>query len=260
MRTSAEYFVDDPPPDDALYLSEFARSAFDYLLLTYSGPLLAALPRGDRHSVLVLPALHTTDASTQILRTVLKFLGYRTYGWRLGLNVGPTSKAVHGMRTRLAYLADRYQRPVSLIGCSLGGIFARRLARQTPELVRQVITLGSPIRLARHSQSRAAPVFHLYAHRHVEPLDLPLEHGAGPLPVPATSIYTPFDGIVAWRTCLDVPSTRAENIGVLGSHFGIAHHPATLWAVADRLAQPAGTWAPFQPPSLLRAAYLTSGS
>ena len=120
--------------------------------------------------------------------------------------------------------------------------------------------LGSPIRLARHEQSRANRLFHLYAHEHIEPLNLPLEDGEGPLPVPATSIYTPLDGIVAWRTCLDEPSAQAENIAVLASHLGIANHPAAIWAIADRLAQPADQWQPFQPPSLLRTAYLAPGS
>jgi pimeloyl-ACP methyl ester carboxylesterase len=81
--------------------------------------------------------LHATDASTITLRTVLKQLGYRTYGWRLGRHNGPTSKVVHGMRARLDHLTNRHQRPVTLIGCSLGGIYARQLARRTPQAVRQ---------------------------------------------------------------------------------------------------------------------------
>lgn len=242
-------------PGHLLYLTDPARAAVDYALLASAAPLLAAFPRGDNHPVLVLPRLYGSDASTGTLRTVLRHLGYRTYGWRLGRNIGPTSKAVHGMRARLDYLTNHYQQPVTLIGWSLGGIYARQLARRTPQAVRQVITLGSPIRLARHEQSRANRLFHHHAHQHIEPLDLPLEHDEGPLPVPATSIYTPLDGIVAWRTCLDEPGPRAENIAVLASHLGIAHHPATLWAVADRLAQPADRWTPFQPPALLRMAY-----
>lgn len=258
MRDTAHR--DHRAPGDLLYLTEAARASFDYLLLTYSTPLLALLPRGDGHPVLVLPRLHGTDVSTTTLRTVLKGLGYRTYGWQLGRNIGPTSKVVHGMRARLDYLTNRYQSPVTLIGWSLGGIYARQLARRTPHAVRQVITLSSPIRLARHEQSRANRLFHRYAHEHVEPLNLPLEDGDGPLPVPATSIYTPLDGIVAWQTCLDELSPRAENIAVLSSHLGIAYHPAALWAIADRLAQPADDWTPFQPPLLLRTAYLTPGS
>ena len=123
-----------------------------------------------------------------------------------------------------------------------------------------MITLSSPIRLVRYEQSHANRQFHLYAHQHIEPLNLPLEHDDDPLPVPATSTYTPLDGMRAWRTCLDEHTPRAENIAVLASHFGITHHPAALWAIADRLAQPADQWKPFQPPPLLPTAYLAPGS
>jgi hypothetical protein len=85
--------------------------------------------------------------------------------------------------------------------------------------------------------------------------DLPLEHGDSQLPVPTTSIYSPLDGIVAWRTCLNEPAPQAENIAVAASHLGLGHRPAVIWAIADRLAQPAGQWAPIRPPPLLRPAY-----
>ena len=119
----------------------------------------------------------------------------------------------------------------------------------------QVITLGSPIRLAHEGQSRARRAFNRYAHLHVVPRELPLESGGDPLLVPATSIYSRCDGIVAWQACLDVPSARAENIAVVGSHLGFGHHPAVIWAVADRLAQPLGEWAPFRAPAALRPLY-----
>jgi pimeloyl-ACP methyl ester carboxylesterase len=205
--------------------------------------------------VLVLPGLMAGDVSTRPLRRVLRRLGYSVHGWRLGRNIGPTAQAVQGMRARLDDLSGRHGQPVTLLGWSLGGIFARDLARRSPAAVRQVITLGSPFRLARHDQSRAHRVFDRYSHLHVERWQLPLEHGRGPLPVPATSLYSKLDGIVAWRACLDDPSPRAENIAVYASHFGFGHHPAVLWAVADRLAQPAGTWAPFRAPLLLRPAF-----
>jgi hypothetical protein len=90
---------------------------------------------------------------------------------------------------------------------------------------------------------------------HVVPRELPLESGVGALPVPATSIYSRCDGIVAWQACLDPPSPRAENIAVVSSHLGFGHHPAVIWAVADRLAQPLDEWAPFRPPPALRLLY-----
>jgi pimeloyl-ACP methyl ester carboxylesterase len=246
---------DTAAPGPLLYLTEPARAVIDFGLLTSSAPALAALPRGDGHPVLVLPGLGATDSSTLILRTVLRRLGYRTHGWRLGRNIGPTAQTVHSMQTRLDQLTTRCREPVSLIGWSLGGIYARQLAKRTLHAVRQVITLGSPIRLASKEQGHADRRFGQHFDWHVQTRDLPLEHDRGPLPVPTTSIYSPLDGIVAWRTCLNEPGPQAENIAVSASHLGFGHHPAVIWAVADRLAQPAGRWVPFRPPPLLRPAY-----
>ena len=237
-----------------LYLSEPGRAVADFGLYLAARPLAARLPRGDGHPVLVLPGLLADDRSTLALRGVLRRLGYAVHGWGLGRNIGPTALCVTGIRDKMAQLTERYDQPVSVIGWSLGGIFARDLARRSPDSVRQVITLGSPFRLARFSQTRAAKVFDRYSHLHVERRTLPLEPD-GPLPVPATSIYSHFDGIVHWQTCLDTPGERCENIAVMASHLGLGHHPASIWAITDRLAQPAGTWAPFKAPLFLRPAF-----
>jgi pimeloyl-ACP methyl ester carboxylesterase len=227
----------------------------DFGLYLAARPLTPRLPRGDGHPVLVLPGLLADDVSTRALRATLRKLDYRVHGWGLGRNIGPTAMCVKGMRDRIVDLTERYQRPISLIGWSLGGIFARDISRRAPESVRQVITLGSPFRLARHSQSRATRVFERFSHLHIEHRTLPLESNAGPLPVPATSIYSHLDGIVAWQACLDRPGERCENIAVLASHLGLGHHPASIWAIADRLAQPEGTWQPFRAPLFLRPAF-----
>ncbi len=238
-----------------LYLSEPGRAVADYGLYLAALPLSPSLPRGDGHPVLVLPGLLADDVSTRALRNVLRRLGYDAHGWGLGRNIGPTAACVKGMRDMVDHLADEHGKPVSLIGWSLGGIFARDLARRTPDSVRQVITLGSPFRLARNSQSRATKVFDRFSHLHVEHRTLPLESESLPLTVPATSIYSHFDGIVHWQTCLDTPGERCENIAVMASHLGLGHHPASIWAVADRLAQPEGEWKPFKAPLFLRPAF-----
>jgi pimeloyl-ACP methyl ester carboxylesterase len=238
-----------------LYLTEPGRAVADYGLYLASRPLAPRLPRGDGHSVLVLPGLLADDRSTGALRTTLRRLGYDVHGWGLGRNIGPTAACVTGMRDLVSHLADRSGKPVSIIGWSLGGIFARDLARRTPDSVRQVVTLGSPFRLARHSQSHATKVFDRFSHLHIEHRALPLESDAAPLTVPATSIYSHFDGIVHWQTCLDTPGERCENIAVMASHLGLGHHPASIWAIADRLAQPEGTWKKFKAPLFLRPAF-----
>jgi pimeloyl-ACP methyl ester carboxylesterase len=244
----------DAPPL-SLLLTEPGRALGELSLYFALLPALLALPRGDGHPVLVLPGLMADDTSTSALRAVLRRLGYAVYGWRLGRNIGPTASCVDGLRTCLSDLARRHGRAVSLIGWSLGGIFAREQAREMPGSVRQVITLASPFRLARPGQTRAHRAFERYSHLHVKRPDLPLERDGKPLPVPATSLYSHLDGIVAWESCLDTAGDRSENIAVLASHLGIGHHPAAVYAVADRLAQAEGGWKPFRPPPVLRPAF-----
>lgn len=261
LAEATEPGMDRPPwsdhtaavaPGVGLWLTDIPRAVIEYGQLVAALPLRRALPSGDGHPVLVLPGLLAGDGTTWTLRRLLTRLGYQAHGWGLGVNIGPTTKAVAGMSALLDDLHIRYDAPVSLIGWSLGGIFARRLARRNPSAVRQVITLGSPYRMQHEGQSRAASHFNLFARLHAERHELPLSMENEPLAVPSTSIYSRYDGMVAWQTCIDATSDRAENIAVLSSHIGYGHHPATIWAIADRLAQPAGTWAPFRPPTALR--------
>ena len=241
----------DAPPLP-LFLTEPGRAGAELGLFLAARALWPSLPVGDGHPVLLLPGLLADDHSLLPLRRTLRKLGYRTHGWQLGRNIGPTFAAVRGMETRVDELADRYGRPVSVIGWSLGGVYARALARRRTERVRQVITLGSPIRMARRGQTRATSTFERFAHLHVEQASYPLEDGLPPLGMPATSIYSRLDGIVSWRASLDLPGPRVQNIAVLSSHLGFGHNPAAIWAVADRLAQPEHQWAPFRAPSMLR--------
>jgi pimeloyl-ACP methyl ester carboxylesterase len=250
----------DGGPALPLYWSEIARASAGWGFFLASLPLSPTLPAGDGHPVLVLPGLLAGDGSTVALRCLLRGLGYDVSGWELGRNLGPTAEAVSGMDGRLEELVQRHGHRVSLVGWSLGGIFARTLVRRSPELVRQVVTLGSPFRLARSDQSRATRVFERFSHLHVEHLSLPLEDGAEPLPVPTTSVYSRYDGIVAWRACLDAPGPFAENVEVYGSHLGLGHNPAVIWAVTDRLAQPEGAWRPFRAPAALRPFFPRPGT
>ncbi|MBS9532220.1 alpha/beta hydrolase [Mycobacterium sp. M1] len=257
-------------PGRLLYLTEPARAVADFGLLAAGAPLLALLPRGDGHPVLVLPGLGSADSSTALLRSVLRRLGYRTFGWGLGRNDGPTGAATRGMAARLDELTGRFGVPISLIGWSLGGLYARQIARRRPADIRQVITLGTPVRLAAALTADRKPAtedlsdFPPWPHWSawarwyggLQGRDPDRTHpDAGPLPVPTTSIYSPLDGIVGWRICRTVAAPRTENIVVAASHLGFAHNPAVIFAIADRLAQPTGQWAPFRPPALLRAGY-----
>jgi len=239
------------------YLTEPTRAVVDYGRMAGARPVLDGAPRGDGHPVLVLPGLLASDRSTAPLRRFLRGLDYHVRGWRLGLNIGPTRGILTGMRQLLQEIAERHGEPVSLIGWSLGGIYARELARERPELVRGVITLGSPYRLTQPRETHAHRVFALLSPLHAPDDELPPpEHTRPGLSVPATSVYSRSDGIVHWRTCVEDPGPRRENVGVVSSHLGYGHNAAVLWLIADRLAQDAGRWRPFVPPPALSHLYL----
>jgi len=203
-------------PSRLLLAAEAPRALGELVLLQAARPLLAGAPRGDGHPVLVLPGLGADDRSTVPLRRFLRGRGYRVHGWRSGINV-PSAETIERLRRRVADLRSQDPRPMSIVGWSLGGIYARRIARSVPDAVRAVVTLGSPFRSAPPGE------------------DLPL-------PVPSTSVVSRSDGIVPWQACVDAPSGPHETIEVLGSHIGLGHHPAVLFVVADRLAQPPGAW------------------
>jgi pimeloyl-ACP methyl ester carboxylesterase len=240
-------------PGLGLFLSEPGRAVADYGALLAASPLLLAAPRGDGHAVLVLPGFLAEDSSTATLRTFLRARGYEVAGWRLGRNLGPTAAILGGMTALLAELAERSGRRVSLVGWSLGGIFARELARNHPDAVRQVITLGSPFGLVDPRDSRANSAFQRYTRLHVDAPSLPRrDELARPIPIPATAIYSKLDGIVPWRACLEAAGPHSENVGVYSSHMGLGHNAAALWVVADRLALPEGKWRPFRAPAVAR--------
>jgi pimeloyl-ACP methyl ester carboxylesterase len=240
-------------PSLALFISEPGRALADYGAMLASSPLLLRAPRGDGHPVLVLPGLLAEDASTATMRAYLRSLGYAVHGWRLGRNLGPTAAILTGMRARLAELHRGSGQSVSLVGWSLGGIFARELARSRPELVRQVITLGSPFGLAAAGDSRADAAYRRLGVLHVGPDSLPpRERLSRPIPVPTTAIYSRLDGVVPWQACMNPAGRRLESVAVYSSHVGMGHNAAVLWVIADRLARPEGAWQPFRPPFLAR--------
>lgn len=240
-------------PSLALFISEPGRAIADYGAMLAAAPMMLRAPRGDGHSVLVLPGLLGMDASTATMRAYLRSLGYAVHGWRLGRNLGPTRAILSGMDARLEELHSASGRPVSLVGWSLGGIFARELARSRPALVRQVITLGSPFGLTDPHDSRAHSAYRRLGGLHVSPASLPdRERLSRPIPVPNTAVYSRLDGVVPWRACINNTGRHRENVAVYSSHLGMGHNAAVLWVIADRLAQPEGSWQPFRAPLLAR--------
>jgi len=232
------------PPGLGLLLAE-ARGIFEFNASLLLSPLLMRAPRGDGHPVLTLPGFLASDLSMAPMRRYLSQIGYDTHAWRMGRNVGGIMRTRAALRDRLAEIHASSGRKVSIVGWSLGGVYARDLALQAPEMVRYVITLGSPFA----NDVRATNATRLYEALSGEAVEDNSELRraiSGDLPVPATSIYSRSDGIVNWRTCLLCPSDTAENIEVhFASHVGLGVNPAALWAVADRLAQGEGQFRQF---------------
>jgi pimeloyl-ACP methyl ester carboxylesterase len=232
------------PPGLGLLLAEM-RGIFELNASLLLSPLLMRAPKGDGHPVLTLPGFLASDLSMAPMRRYLKELGYDAHAWNMGRNIGGISRMRTALRERIAGIHESSGRKVSLVGWSLGGVYARDLALQAPQLVRYVVTLGSPFA----NDVRATNATRLYEALSGEAVDHDPELReaiSGDLPVPTTSIYSRADGVVNWRTCLLRPSTTAENIEVyLASHVGLGVNPAALWAVADRLAQPEGQFRQF---------------
>lgn len=257
VQTSGHGEGREGAPSTLLLALEAPRAASEFWAFLAAAPWLGLAPRGEGQPVIVLPGFMASDESTFALRAYLGGLGYEVQGWQLGRNLGPTKKVMNGMHDLLVEVAALHEQPVSIVGWSLGGVYARELAHREPDLVRQVIMLGSPFRLADPRQSSIYRLYETQAHRHDPGIGrLPaFERLAQPAPVPSTSIYTRTDGVVAWETCVDTRGPLRENIAVVGSHCGLGFNPAALWAVADRLAQPEGRWRAFKPPLWLRPAY-----
>ncbi|HJQ57314.1 MAG TPA: alpha/beta hydrolase [Vineibacter sp.] len=237
------------PPSRTLLALE-GRGLLELPALLAAAPFLATAPRGQRHAVVVLPGLGADDSSTLPIRRFLAGLGYDVHGWGRGRNVRAPLSDVAAIVDQVTKLRSTTQLKVSLVGWSRGGILAREVARQIPEAVRLVISLGSPFAAA--DASNVKEIWRLLTGEEYKAPDPErLRSLAQPLPVPATSIYTRADGVVAWQACLEQESPTAENVEVNTTHLGLGFHPPALWVIANRLAQPFDSWRPFRPSRLV---------
>jgi len=219
-------------------------------------PILMSAPRGDGHPVLVFPGLAASDLSTGPLRGYLKDRNYAPHRWQLGRNFGPRPGVLAGCEQLVHKLHERYGRKVSLIGWSLGGIYARETAKQVADKVRSVITLGTPF--AGHPRATNAwQLYEFVSGEHVDNRRDWDEIKRAP-PVPTTSIYSRTDGIVAWQSCVEPRGPQSESVEVGTSHCGMGHHPAALLVIANRLAQPDGAWRHFEPRGWSRLPFLAA--
>lgn len=240
------------------------RALLEMAALPWALPVLAVAPLGDGHPVLLLPGFMGSESSLVGLELFLRSRGYAVETWGLGRNVGFHAKHANALEQKIRYLHHKTGRTVSLVGWSLGGVFALYGAHQAPECVRSVVTLGSPVSV--DPEGSASPplvkaMYRLIAH----PMG-PAAHAMQPrarklrerkvVPVPLSCLYSLSDGVVPpQEATAEGDPSRIENIRVPGSHMGLGFNPVVLWIVADRLSQPEGTWRRFEPQGVAAWAY-----
>jgi pimeloyl-ACP methyl ester carboxylesterase len=230
-------------PPGAFLLAMEGRAPWELGAAVAAYPLLRHAPRGDGHSVIVFPGLAASDMSTLPLRAFLGERGYRATGWDLRFNFGPREGVLERSLERVRRIRKESGCKVSLIGWSLGGIYAREIAKLAPDDVRVVITLGTPF-TGNPKANYAWRVFEFASGHSLDDTGT-LERVRVAPPLPTTSVFSRSDGIVSWQCCLQPAGEFTESIEVTSSHIGIGMNPAAWYAVADRLAQADGKWKPF---------------
>jgi pimeloyl-ACP methyl ester carboxylesterase len=236
------------------------RALFEMASLPYSLPMLMQAPQGDGHPVLLLPGFMGSESSLIALELYLRNRGYNVQTWGLGRNVGFRPGHASAIEQKIRYLHHQTGRKVSLVGWSLGGVFALYGAHQASECVRNVITLGSPVSVDASGTSVPSllkALYRLVAHpmgsaaHSMQPRAKTLREGKR-LPVPVSCLYSLSDGVVPpQEATLEGDRRMHENIRVWGSHVGLGFNPLVLQIVADRLAQPEGQWKPYEPSGVL---------
>ncbi len=243
-----------------------ARAVLEAGAALLSLPLLSRAPQGDGHPVLLLPGLGTTDRALMPMQRFLASRGYAVETWGLGRNPGFNRKFANVVEQKIRYLHYRHGRRVSLVGWSMGGVFAFYASHVAPECVRTSISLGSPLHV--DADDPPPPAMRAMYRVVADPLG-PLTHEArsrskamrNAPPVPSTCIFSESDGLVPpEQAVLQGDPSMHENVRVPGSHVGLPLNPLVMWIVADRLALPEGGWRPFRPDALAAPFFRAAGS
>jgi pimeloyl-ACP methyl ester carboxylesterase len=223
------------PPPARLLLGEL-RGALEPARLLLRAPMVATLPRGHGANVILLPGYGAAESSIAVLKGFLHLLGYRSHDWGLGRNDGRVDRLLPRVLARIDEVEPDPGRSVHLLGWSLGGYIAREAARERPERVRSVITLGSPV----VGGPKYTTVAERYRRRGYDLDEIERAVDARydrPLAVPVTAIFSKSDGIVAWEACIDRRSPGIEHVEVKTTHIGLGFCPEVYRIVADRLAR-----------------------
>jgi pimeloyl-ACP methyl ester carboxylesterase len=223
------------PPSPSGLLRE-ARGFLEFPRLLFRFVDLAQQPRGHGEPVLVLPGYGAGDASTALLKTYLRFLGYRVSGWHLGRNSGNVPDLMPRVMKRILSMHHRSQHPVRLVGWSLGGFIAREAARERPDLIDQVITLGTPV--------VGGPKYTILAERlrrrgvDLDAMEAEIaSRNSIVLRTRVTALYSRYDAVVAWQACIDQSCDNIEHVEVRTTHMGFGFSPEVYMIIAQRLAK-----------------------
>jgi hypothetical protein len=245
-----------------LYTLIESRALLEMAALPMFLPVLQSTPRGDGHSVLLVPGFTASDVTMIGLGVFLRSRGYHVETWGFGQNTGFKLKFAQALEQKLRFMHHQHRRKVSVVGWSLGGVYGFYATHAAPECVRTVVSLGSPMRFS--VESFNTPIFVKMLYRYLAHPMGPVAHLANvrskvlrsPPPVPSTCIYSNTDGVVPPDAAqLDAAGSQHENIWVPGSHIGLGFNPTVMWILADRLSQPEGAWQPFQPSGVVGSMY-----
>lgn len=246
MTATPEPVLAPSSPPLTLLGLEPLRAAWEYARMRLMDP--SAFPRGDGHTVIVFPGLASDGHATAPLTSFCESLGYDACDWGRGFNTGPRGEPnawLDELAEHVGALAADQGADLSLVGWSLGGIYAREVAKRLEARVRQVITIGTPFAGA-SDDTHAGLVYRLLSGQKPDLDDAMRRQLLSAPKVPTTSIYSRTDGVVAWQACIQPGRRRdTENVEVQGSHCGLGWNAQVLEVVADRLGQARGQWRPY---------------
>jgi len=217
------------------------RAVFEYARMQLMNTM--SFPLGDGHPVVIFPGLASNHNSIAPLRDFCQKLGYTAYDWGRGVNTGPQGDVdawIDELASHVREITSAHGERMSLVGWSLGGIYAREVAKKLKGNVRQVITIGTPFGGAA-DQNNLGWINGLGSGRTSKREKEFMARLRRAPDVPTTSIFSRSDGVVAWQACIhDGDQEQTEDIEVDGSHCGLGWNPEVLSIVADRLGRQQG--------------------
>jgi pimeloyl-ACP methyl ester carboxylesterase len=197
------------------------------------------IPRArNPQTVIMMPGFATGPHRMRYMAQQLERAGHRTKRWGLGRNWGVAAEAMERLEDRLFEICERYQEPVALVGWSLGGLYARELAKRYPICISKVITMGSPF----SGSPRANNVWRVYqaiAGHRVDQPPIDTDISVKP-PVQTIALWSPGDGVIAPRSAAGLPGQRDRAIALRCTHGGFTYSPEAIMAVLAELDRSRG--------------------